>query len=118
MLKKVPHTYVIVFFILIIAAITTWFVPGGQYDRTTEIVNGVSRTVIVDNSFHDADSQPQTWQVFAAFFMGFEKQAGIIVFILMIGGAFWIMNQSRAIDVGIFSFLKFTKKLSIGNYYN
>ena len=111
MLKKVPHTYVIVFFILIIAAITTWFVPGGQYDRTTEIVNGVSRTVIVDNSFHDADSQPQTWQVFAAFFMGFEKQAGIIVFILMIGGAFWIMNQSRAIDVGIFSFLKFTKKI-------
>ena len=111
MLKKVPHTYVIVFFILILAAVTTWFVPGGEYQRTTEVVNGVSRTIIVNDSFQYTESQPQTWQVFSAFFMGFEKQAGIIVFILMIGGAFWIMNQSRAIDVGIFSFLRFTKSI-------
>ena len=111
MLKKVPHTYVIVFAILIIAGITTWFVPGGEYERATKIVDGVSRTVIVDGSFHTIESQPQTWQIFSAFFSGFEKQAGIIVFILMIGGAFWIMNQSRAIDVGIYAFLNFTKKI-------
>ncbi len=47
-------------------------------------------------------------------FKGFERQAGIIVFILMIGGAFWIMNDSKAIDVGIKSFLNFTK--SLDNY--
>ncbi|MCG8411822.1 MAG: AbgT family transporter [Bacteroidales bacterium] len=29
----------------------------------------------------------------------------------MIGGAFWIMNDSKAIDVGIFSFLKKTKRI-------
>ena len=29
----------------------------------------------------------------------------------MIGGAFWIVNSSKAIDIGIFSFLKTTKKL-------
>ncbi len=29
----------------------------------------------------------------------------------MIGGAFWIMNESKAIDVGIMSFLRFTKKI-------
>jgi uncharacterized ion transporter superfamily protein YfcC len=39
------------------------------------------------------------------------KQSGIIIFTLMIGGAFWIMNTSKAIDVGIFAFLKFTKRL-------
>ncbi|RLD45477.1 MAG: YfcC family protein [Bacteroidetes bacterium] len=111
MLKKVPHTYVIVFAILIIAGIATWFIPGGEYERTTKIVDGVSRTVIIDGSFHQVESQPQTWEIFSAFFNGFEKQAGIIVFILMIGGAFWIMNQSRAIDVGIYSFLGFTKKI-------
>ena len=111
MLKKVPHTYVIVFAILVLAGITTWFVPGGEYERTTKIVDGVSRTVIIDGSFHQIDSEPQTWEIFSAFFNGFEKQAAIIVFILMIGGAFWIMNQSRAIDVGIYSFLKFTKKI-------
>jgi uncharacterized ion transporter superfamily protein YfcC len=29
----------------------------------------------------------------------------------MIGGAFWIMNDTKAIDVGIFSFLAFTRRM-------
>ena len=111
MLKKVPHTYVIVFSILVLAAITTWIVPGGEYERHTVVVEGSSRNVIIDNSFHYVENQPQTWQVFSAFFEGFVDKADIIAFILMIGGAFWIMNKSRAIDIGIFAFLKFTKKI-------
>jgi uncharacterized ion transporter superfamily protein YfcC len=111
MFKKVPHTYVIIFFILILAAITTWIIPGGEYERQTVVVEGSQKSVIVEGSFHHVENNPQTWQIFAALFKGFEKQSGIIVFILMIGGAFWIMNKSRAIDVGIYAFLNFTKKL-------
>jgi len=111
MFKKVPHTYTIVFFIIVICAVLTWIVPGGEYERTTKMVNNVERTVIVDNSFHQVENHPQTWEIFSALFNGFEKQAGIIIFILMLGGAFWIMNASKAIDVGIFSFLKFAKGL-------
>jgi uncharacterized ion transporter superfamily protein YfcC len=111
MFKKVPHTYVIIFMILVLAALTTWLMPGGEYDRETVMVDGEARTVIVEGSFHHVESQPQSWEVFAALFKGFEEQSGIIVFILMIGGAFWIMNQSKAIDVGIFSFLKLTKRV-------
>jgi uncharacterized ion transporter superfamily protein YfcC len=103
MLKKVPHTYVIVFFLILLSAVATWFVPGGIY-VTPEGGNGMP-------VFQSVDNQPQTWEVFAALFMGFERQAGIIVFILMIGGAFWIMNDSKAIDVGIRSFLHFTRRL-------
>ena len=33
MLKKVPHTYTIVFSIIIICAILTWIIPGGEYAR-------------------------------------------------------------------------------------
>ena len=111
MLKKVPHTYTIVFSIIIICAILTWIIPGGEYARESVDVNGVERTVIVNDSFHEVAKSPQTWQVFSALFNGFEKQAGIIAFILIIGGAFWIMNNSKAIDVGIFSFLRSTQKL-------
>ena len=127
--RKVPHTFVIVFFIIIIAAALTWFIRPGKY--VEEQVNG--ETVM---TFYYADqlpeggpstpstssgtegsgtaefhAEPQTWQVFSAFFKGFVKQGNIIVFILIIGGAFWIMNKSRAIDMGIFSFLNFTKRL-------
>ena len=51
MLKKVPHTYTIVFSIIIICAILTWIIPGGEYARETVDVNGVERTVIVNDSF-------------------------------------------------------------------
>lgn len=111
MLKKVPHTYTIVFSIIVLCAILTWIIPGGEYERQIVKVNGVERTVIVNDSFHEVEKSPQTWQVFSALFNGFEQQAGIIAFILIIGGAFWIMNHSRAIDVGIFAFLKATQKL-------
>ncbi|MFY9151830.1 MAG: YfcC family protein [Prolixibacteraceae bacterium] len=110
MIKRVPHTYVIVFYIIIFSAILTWVVPGGSFERETVTVNGVSREIIKAGSFHYTEQQPQTWQLFSAFFDGFRNTSEIIVFILMIGGAFWIMNESKAIDVGINSFLKSTKK--------
>ncbi len=119
MLKKVPHTYVIVFGIIVIAAVLTWIIPPGQYTEQTYEVDGEEHTQMVfyyesnlPAEYQQEDGgRPQTWQVFSALFKGFVKQSNIIIFILMIGGAFWIMNQSKAIDVGILSFLKFTRLL-------
>jgi len=113
MAKKtaIPHTYVIVFSFIALAALLTWILPGGEFDRETVDVNGTLREVIVEGSFHDAEKHPQTWQIFSALFDGFAGKADIIVFILIIGGAFWIMNDSKAIDVGIQSFLARVRKL-------
>jgi len=110
--RPIPHTYVIVFFIIIFSAILTWFVPGGEFDRETiTLSDGTQKEVIIKDSFHYTDNEPQTWEIFSSFFEGFVDKSEIIVFILMIGGAFWIMNDSKAIDVGIFSFLKKTKRI-------
>ncbi len=111
MFKNIPHTYVIIFSIILLSAMLTWIIPGGVYERQKIEVNGVERTVIDKDSFHHVDNEPQTWQVFSAFFKGFTRQAGIIVFILMIGGAFWIVNSTKAIDIGILSFLETAKRL-------
>lgn len=111
MLKRIPHTYTIISVVILMCAILSWIIPAGEYVRETIEVNGATRTVIVDNSFHEVEQSPQTWQVFSALLEGFERQAGIIAFLLIMGGAFHIMNSSRSIDVGIFSFLDYTKKL-------
>lgn len=108
---KIPHTYVIVFFIVFIAGILTWIVPGGTYDRTKMVVNGIEREVVNSESFHYIGNTPQTWQIFSAIFDGFVDKADIIAFIFLIGGAFWIMNQTKAIDIGIYAFLRYTRKL-------
>ncbi len=107
-MRKFPHTYVIVFYILLISAILTWIIPGGEYVEEKVLVDSVEKTELV---YREVENDPQSWQVFTALFKGFVKQSGIIVFILMIGGAFWIMNSSKAIDVGILSFIRFTGRL-------
>lgn len=113
--RKVPHTFVIVFFIILIAAAMTWIIPSGKYVETQ--ANGESQMTfyyqdqLPQEVAADFQAEPQTWQVFSALFKGFVKQSNIIVFILIIGGAFWIMNKSRAIDTGIYAFLRFTRRL-------
>ena len=94
---KVPNTYVIIFTVIAICAISTWFVPGGN---------------------------PQTWQVFSALYEGFSQQAGIIAFVLIIGGAFWVVNSTKAVDEGIMAFISkvnslerfsLVRKMGVGN---
>ena len=94
---KVPNTYVIIFCVLLVSAISTWFVSGGE---------------------------PQTWQVFSALYEGFSQQAGIIAFVLVIGGAFWVVNSTKAVDDGIMKFIgkvqrlerySFVRKAGVGN---
>ena len=111
MTKKIPHTYALIFYIIIFAAILTWIVPGGEFSREIIDINNSKKEVIVADSYHRVESKAQTWQVFAAFFKGFVDKAEIIIFIFMVGGAFMIVGKSRAIDAGIFSFLKASEKL-------
>lgn len=106
-MKKIPHTFTIVFALIVLAAVTTWVVPAGEFQR--QMVDG--REVVVDGSYHRTAAAPQTWQVFSALFNGFVDKADIIVFILMVGGAFWILNHSHAIDIGVMAFLRWVQRL-------
>ena len=107
-MKRIPHTFTIVFSLIVLAAMLTWVVPAGEFLRHT--VDG--REVVVSDSFHFVDRAPQTWQIFSALFNGFVDKADIIIFILVVGGAFWIVNNSRAIDVGVMAFLHHVNRLS------
>jgi Predicted membrane protein len=92
---KVPNTYVIIAAIIVVCAVLTWFVPGGQYVKADD------GTL----TYEQVDAVPQTWQVLSAVYHGFIKQAGIIVFILVVGGAFWLLNATGAVEAGIRRFI-------------
>ncbi len=109
--RQFPHTYVIIFSIIIIAAICTWLIPAGEFNREKITVDGSTKEVIAPASYHNVEQQPQTWQILSAFYKGFVRSPKIIVFILILGGAFWILNESKAIDAGVSSFLKRSKSL-------
>lgn len=103
--RQIPHTYVIIFYIILFCAALTWFVPGGQY------VESLSADGLRSVVYEPVESVPQTWQVLAAFYQGFVDKADIIVFILIIGGAFWIVNDSHAFDRGTAAFLRRARRM-------
>ena len=113
--RKVPHTFVIVFCCILFAAMMTWFIKPGKYVQEqvgdTSVMTFYYQDQLPEPYASEFHAEPQTWQVFSALFKGFVKQSNIIVFILIIGGAFWIMNKSRAIDTGILAFLRVTRRL-------
>lgn len=90
-MRKLPNTYVIIAVLLVLCAVLTWIVPGGQY------VTAEDGTL----SYEEVGAVPQTWQLFSAVYHGFVKQAGIIIFILVVGGAFWLLNATGAVEAGI-----------------
>ena len=94
-MRKLPNTYVLIAALVLLCAILTWFVPGGQY------ITADDGTL----SYQSVPAAPQTWQVFSAIYHGFVKQAGIIVFILVVGGAFWLLNATGAVSAGISRFI-------------
>ena len=70
---KIPHTFTIVFIIVIVCAVMTWLIPGGEFERTIVPSDSGERSVVVPGSYHAVDHEPQTWQIFTAFFKGFER---------------------------------------------
>ncbi|MGJ3233985.1 YfcC family protein [Marivirga sp.] len=98
MIKKLPDTLVIIFFILIVFTLLTWIIPAGNYERV--VVNG--REVIDPDTFSYSEQNPQgLFDLLKAPIEGFQSAAQIIAFILLVGGAFAIINKTGAIDAAL-----------------
>ena len=100
---KTPNTFFIIFSILLIVAILTWIIPGGEYSRVT--VDG--KEIVDSNSFRYIRSNPQgIAEVLIAPMRGFVDAALIIGFVLLVGGAFGVFKKTEAIDSAIISVAK------------
>lgn len=133
---RVPHTFVIVFCVILFCSALTYFVPLGVFDvqKVTYKQGHVekTRTVLVSGSFRYAvDEQGNQMKyrtplfatedfggktgVLNAVFEGivsgdkWSSAVGVMAFILVVGGAFGIILRSGAIDRGLISLIANTK---------
>ena len=92
---RMPNTFVLLFSLLVMIAVATWFVPGGKYE--THVVDG--KTLIDPESFHYVSANPQGFvALMTSPIKGFVEAALIIGFILIVGGAFGVLQKTEAID--------------------
>lgn len=94
---KMPHTYVLLVIIILLAAIMTYIVPSGEFERTQDEQSG--QTVVVPGTYQNVDADPFNPLLFPASIVeGFNDASDVIFFIIIIGGTFQIILSTGAVD--------------------
>ncbi|NCF73633.1 MAG: putative basic amino acid antiporter YfcC [Gammaproteobacteria bacterium] len=104
-----PHTFVLLFVMIIFIAALTWVVPSGVFERQQlEIADGVVAETVVPGTFRpvakvadDRDLRQGLLDVLSAPAKGVVHAADVIAFVLVVGGAFGIILRTGAIDRGL-----------------
>ncbi|WP_414046176.1 YfcC family protein [Macrococcus equi] len=95
---KMPHTYLLLLLIVALAAILTYVIPAGEFDR--EVIK--KQNVVVDGSYHAVKQTPaKPIDVFRSVPQGLIEGAEIIFYIFIVGGAFGIIHRTDAITTGV-----------------
>lgn len=132
--RRTPHVFLILAALLLLASALTWLIPSGSYQRVFS--EDAGQTVVVPGSFaYTAPSPVAPWLLPRLLFDGLSTGSApkLIFFVLLLGGAFEIIWESRAVAglcgwlirrfyarrgqlvvafVGVFSVLGFTMGLS------
>lgn len=104
MASRVPHVFVILFSVILLAAIATYVVTPGEYDRA-EDANG--RMIAVDGSYHPVEADRAGFMdVFQAVYTGMTGAADIIFYIFIVGGSFGILRSTNVIEGAVGSISK------------
>ncbi len=104
---KLPDTLVLIFTFVIMAAVLTWILPGGNYDR----IEKGGRSLLVPESYQTVENVPQGLSdVLKAPIRGFVDAAEIIAFIFFVGGAFVLIQKTGALDALILRIVSAHKK--------
>ncbi|MFC0266694.1 YfcC family protein [Kushneria aurantia] len=104
--RALPDSYVILLAMLIVASITTWLIPAGSFERTT----GDNVPMVVPDSYQSLHSNPTTLlDFFLSIQAGLIDSANIIFLVLIIGGAFAILDYTGAIQAGIMRLINKTR---------
>lgn len=90
-----PNVYTILFLLAVVAAVLTWIVPAGSYERVTE----ENVTKVVAGTYHVIEQNPQgPWEIFQALVTGFKNQSSLIYMILFVSAAVYMMTETKAVN--------------------
>lgn len=97
---QVPHTYVIICGIILLATLGTYVIPSGVYDRAKDARTG--RTLVDPKSYHAVPATPvDAFDMVAAIPKGLTESAQIIFFIFICGGVFTVLQDTKALEAGL-----------------
>lgn len=108
-----PHTFVILIVIILIAVVLTWIIPSGEYARVEDPVSG--RKVVDATSFTYVDNvHVSPLQVPMIIIKAFSGNADLITLILLSGAAIHMLTATGALQALVAAIVRrFSGKVSV-----
>jgi uncharacterized ion transporter superfamily protein YfcC len=89
---RLPHPVVLLGAAVVVAAILTWILPAGQFDRRDDAATG--RRVVVAGTYHRTERAPVgPFAAAVAVPRGFIAGADVIALVLLVGGAWVVVDR-------------------------
>ena len=92
----IPHPVIMLFGIIVIAALLSYILPAGSYER--ELLES-GRQKVIPGSYKILESKPVSFfDMFRALSIGFTKASDIIFLVLVSGVMFGVLEKSKMIE--------------------
>lgn len=99
-MRKFPDALVVMFFMISLSWLLTYFIPQGRYERVIDPVT--HRETVVGGSYHRvAVEYLSVFEALVAIPKGIIGRADLIVFILLCGGCFYVIDRTGALKEGM-----------------
>lgn len=93
---KMPHSYVIIFSMLVLAFIMGNVIDAGEYER---VANEAGKMVVIPGSYHKIDNIGMSlFGFFMAIQQGFVKSANIIFFVIFAYSFVYMIIKNGTFD--------------------
>jgi uncharacterized ion transporter superfamily protein YfcC len=93
---RFPHPLVLLVIFAFIAALASYLVPAGEYERRDDPVTG--RKVVVSGTYHAVEAQPVSpFDAVVAIPRGAADAASVIFLVFLVGGAFAVVEKTGAL---------------------
>lgn len=103
--REFPHTFVVIFMLIILASILTYIIPAGSYDRIKDVATG--RMVVDPTTYHSVPKNPtKLFGVIESIPKGLIQAGWNVFLVLIIGGSFTIVEKTGAIKAMLGKVLK------------
>ena len=95
-LSKVPHTFVLLFSLIVLAVIGTHLLPAGEFDRVKDAKT--NKTIVVAGTYHQVEANPlDFFDTFIAVQKGSIDAAEVVFFVFFVYASFYIVLQTGAL---------------------
>ena len=110
---SMPSTPALLIGITVFVAILTYILPTGAFERMEDPNTG--RTIVVPGTYAPVEGNPTSiGELFSSVFNGLVNASELIAFVFVVGGAFYVVQSTGAINAGLGTLLK---KLGKGKEY-